>query len=198
MRERGALTGQAPCETGVATGGASGAGLSRTSPGAAGSGVSDSSSRERGPRRGDPGPDQRVRGREPLTPRPPGRRRPRSRCSDTDARRCPTWLPLGRTRSGAEGNAIEVRAPGPYAVVRTSQTRPRRLRCRARNPLVTSPCTSGNRSNALITVSHTTTCHAAWLHLVGDILQGQPSARDFPPAQVADCPSGPPVQPAAR
>jgi DNA-binding CsgD family transcriptional regulator len=31
-----------------------------------------------------------------------------------------------------------------------------------------------------------TTCHAAWLELVGDILQGQPGAREFPYARVAD------------
>jgi DNA-binding CsgD family transcriptional regulator len=35
-------------------------------------------------------------------------------------------------------------------------------------------------------VSRATTCHAAWLELVGDILQGQPGAREFPHAQVAD------------
>jgi DNA-binding CsgD family transcriptional regulator len=34
-------------------------------------------------------------------------------------------------------------------------------------------------------VSRTTTCHAAWLELVGDILLGQPGAREFPHAQVA-------------
>ncbi|MGY1679256.1 response regulator transcription factor [Geodermatophilus sp. SYSU D01176] len=32
----------------------------------------------------------------------------------------------------------------------------------------------------------TTTCHAAWLELVGDILQGRPGAREFPHARVAD------------
>jgi DNA-binding CsgD family transcriptional regulator len=35
-------------------------------------------------------------------------------------------------------------------------------------------------------VSRATTCHAAWLELVGDILQGQPGAREFPHARVAD------------
>jgi DNA-binding CsgD family transcriptional regulator len=35
-------------------------------------------------------------------------------------------------------------------------------------------------------VSRTTRRHAAWLELVGDILQGQPGAREFPHAQVAD------------
>ena len=35
-------------------------------------------------------------------------------------------------------------------------------------------------------MSHTTACHAAWLELVGEILQGRPRARDFPHAQVAD------------
>jgi DNA-binding CsgD family transcriptional regulator len=34
-------------------------------------------------------------------------------------------------------------------------------------------------------VSRTTRRHAAWLELVGDILQGQPGAREFPHAQVA-------------
>ena len=31
-----------------------------------------------------------------------------------------------------------------------------------------------------------TTCHAAWLELVGDVLQGRPEAREFPHARVAD------------
>ena len=35
-------------------------------------------------------------------------------------------------------------------------------------------------------MSRTTRRHAAWLELVGDILQGQPGAREFPHAQVAD------------
>jgi DNA-binding CsgD family transcriptional regulator len=35
-------------------------------------------------------------------------------------------------------------------------------------------------------VSRTSTCHAAWLELVGDILQAQPGAREFPHARVAD------------
>ena len=35
-------------------------------------------------------------------------------------------------------------------------------------------------------VPRTTRCHAAWLQLVGDVLQGQPGAREFPHAQVAD------------
>jgi DNA-binding CsgD family transcriptional regulator len=35
-------------------------------------------------------------------------------------------------------------------------------------------------------VSRTTRRHAAWLELVGDILQGQPGAREFPHAQVAN------------
>jgi DNA-binding CsgD family transcriptional regulator len=35
-------------------------------------------------------------------------------------------------------------------------------------------------------VSRTTRRHAAWLALVGDILQGQPGAREFPHARVAD------------
>jgi DNA-binding CsgD family transcriptional regulator len=35
-------------------------------------------------------------------------------------------------------------------------------------------------------VPRTTTCHAAWLELVGDVLQGQPGPREFPHAQVAD------------
>jgi DNA-binding CsgD family transcriptional regulator len=35
-------------------------------------------------------------------------------------------------------------------------------------------------------VSRRTTCHAEWLALVGDILQGQATGRDFPHEQVAD------------
>ncbi|MGY1714713.1 helix-turn-helix transcriptional regulator [Geodermatophilus nigrescens] len=35
-------------------------------------------------------------------------------------------------------------------------------------------------------MSRTTTCHAAWLALVGELLQGQTLAREFPHAQVAD------------
>ena len=35
-------------------------------------------------------------------------------------------------------------------------------------------------------MSHTTTRHAAWLALVGDVLQGRPGSRDFPHAEVAD------------
>ena len=35
-------------------------------------------------------------------------------------------------------------------------------------------------------MSRATTYHAAWLELVGDLLQGQPGARDFPHARVAD------------
>ncbi len=35
-------------------------------------------------------------------------------------------------------------------------------------------------------MSRTTRRHAAWLELVGDILQGQPGAPEFPHAQVAD------------
>jgi DNA-binding CsgD family transcriptional regulator len=35
-------------------------------------------------------------------------------------------------------------------------------------------------------VPRTTSCHAAWLQLVGDVLQGQPGAREFPHAQVAE------------
>ena len=35
-------------------------------------------------------------------------------------------------------------------------------------------------------MTRTTRCHAAWLELVGDILQGQPGARGFPHGQVAD------------
>jgi DNA-binding CsgD family transcriptional regulator len=35
-------------------------------------------------------------------------------------------------------------------------------------------------------VSSLTTCHAAWLDLVGDILQGPPGAREFPHGQVAE------------
>ncbi|MGY1650303.1 response regulator transcription factor [Geodermatophilus sp. SYSU D01119] len=34
-------------------------------------------------------------------------------------------------------------------------------------------------------MSRTTTCHAAWLALVGELLQGQPRAREFPHARVA-------------
>lgn len=44
----------------------------------------------------------------------------------------------------------------------------------------------GEEPNTLSAVSHATTCHAAWLELVSDILQGQPGARGFPHAQVAD------------
>jgi DNA-binding CsgD family transcriptional regulator len=35
-------------------------------------------------------------------------------------------------------------------------------------------------------VPRTTSCHAAWLQLVGDVLQGQPGAREFPHAEVAE------------
>ncbi|MGX5655634.1 hypothetical protein ACWKWC_12745 [Geodermatophilus nigrescens] len=35
-------------------------------------------------------------------------------------------------------------------------------------------------------MSGTTTCHAAWLALVGELLQRQTLAREFPHAQVAD------------
>ncbi len=35
-------------------------------------------------------------------------------------------------------------------------------------------------------MTRTTRCHAAWLQLVGDVLQGQPGPREFPHAQVAD------------
>ena len=42
------------------------------------------------------------------------------------------------------------------------------------------------RRITLCCVPGATTCHAAWLELVGDILQGQPGAREFPHAQVAD------------
>ncbi len=38
----------------------------------------------------------------------------------------------------------------------------------------------------LSSVSRTTRRHAAWLELVGDILQGQPDAREFPHTRVAD------------
>ena len=56
-----------------------------------------------------------------------------------------------------------------------------------RNPdRAKSPCTLGNRRNTLSSVSRLSTCHARWLELVGDILQGQPGTRQFPHAQVAD------------
>ncbi|SDD30724.1 regulatory protein, luxR family [Geodermatophilus telluris] len=35
-------------------------------------------------------------------------------------------------------------------------------------------------------MSRATTCHAAWLELVGDLLQGPPGVREFPHARVAD------------
>lgn len=54
-------------------------------------------------------------------------------------------------------------------------------RCRDKRP-----CTIGNRLTTVSCVSSTTTCHAAWLELVGDVLQGQPGAREFPHARVAD------------
>ncbi len=34
-------------------------------------------------------------------------------------------------------------------------------------------------------MAHSSTCHAAWLELVADVLQGQPGARGFPHARVA-------------
>ena len=43
-----------------------------------------------------------------------------------------------------------------------------------------------HRRNTVSGMSCVTTGHAAWLELVGDILQGQPGAREFPHAQVAD------------
>jgi DNA-binding CsgD family transcriptional regulator len=50
----------------------------------------------------------------------------------------------------------------------------------------TSTSTIRRRRITLSSVSRTTRRHAAWLELVGDILQGQPGALEFPHAQVAD------------
>jgi len=47
-------------------------------------------------------------------------------------------------------------------------------------------CGIGDSGTTLRYVSRTTTCHAAWLALVGDLLQGRPGARKFPHADVAD------------
>jgi DNA-binding CsgD family transcriptional regulator len=47
-------------------------------------------------------------------------------------------------------------------------------------------CTIRRWRITLRCVPRTTSCHAAWLQLVGDVLQGQPGAREFPHAQVAD------------
>ncbi|SHN57407.1 regulatory protein, luxR family [Geodermatophilus obscurus] len=55
---------------------------------------------------------------------------------------------------------------------------------RGRRPETTS--TIRRRRITLSSVPRTTTCHAAWLELVADILQGRPEAREFPHAQVAD------------
>jgi DNA-binding CsgD family transcriptional regulator len=52
--------------------------------------------------------------------------------------------------------------------------------------LAETPCTIGDRLNTLGCVSRATACQAAWLALVGDILQGQPGSRDFPHEDVAD------------
>ena len=46
--------------------------------------------------------------------------------------------------------------------------------------------TTRRRRITLSSVSRTTRRHAAWLELVGDILQGQPDAREFPHTRVAD------------
>src|SRR3712207_7910368 len=85
-----------------------------------------------------------------------------------DARTCPV-----------PGHAMSVRAPGPYAVVRIRGGHGPGHRARTTSTIQRQGIT-------LRCVTRTTRCHAAWLQLVGDVLQGQPGAREFPHAQVAD------------
>jgi DNA-binding CsgD family transcriptional regulator len=81
-----------------------------------------------------------------------------------------------------------LRASRPYVVLRRGE--PTAIQTCSRDAAepdrAIRPCTIGNRRNTLGCVSRTTTCHAAWLELVGDILQGQPSTWQFPHAQVAE------------
>ena len=74
---------------------------------------------------------------------------------------------------------MSVRGSGPYAVVRIRRGDGPGHSAR---PTSTIP----RQGITLRCVTRTTRCHAAWLQLVGDVLQGQPGPREFPHAQVAD------------